>query len=116
MHSQYTDSASGSRLTCYNPVDGSVVTSDVHVAGKDDVDAAVAAARAAFPGWASTPPQQRSGLLLKLADLIDKNANEIARLEMLCTGKPVIQTPFETGLSSAVLRCKWAHSTRYCNA
>lgn len=52
-----------------------------------DVDEAVHAAKAAFPAWSRTPAAERSRLLLKLADLIEKNLDELARLESIDSGK-----------------------------
>jgi aminomuconate-semialdehyde/2-hydroxymuconate-6-semialdehyde dehydrogenase len=54
-----------------------------------DVDDAVAAARAAFPAWSRTPAEQRSRLLLKLADLIEQNLEELAALESRDNGKTI---------------------------
>ena len=54
-----------------------------------DVDAAVAAASRAFPAWRRTPAEQRSNLLMRLADLIEENFDELASLESRDCGKPV---------------------------
>jgi betaine-aldehyde dehydrogenase len=54
-----------------------------------DVDGAVAAARRAFAGWSRTTPAQRAEALLAIADVIEQNAEEIARLEALNAGKPI---------------------------
>jgi len=54
-----------------------------------DVDAAVAAAKRVFPSWSRTPAEQRSRILLKLADLIEQNLEELAQLESRDNGKPV---------------------------
>ncbi|HXG57713.1 MAG TPA: aldehyde dehydrogenase [Thermoanaerobaculia bacterium] len=54
-----------------------------------DVDAAVGAARLAFPSWSRTPAAERSRLLLRLADRIEENLEELARLESRDTGKPL---------------------------
>jgi len=54
-----------------------------------DVDAAVEAARKAFPSWSRTPAAERSRLLLKLADLIENNLEELARLESIDNGKTI---------------------------
>jgi aminomuconate-semialdehyde/2-hydroxymuconate-6-semialdehyde dehydrogenase len=54
-----------------------------------DVDRAVDAAQAAFPGWSRTPAADRSKLLLRLSDLIEKNFDELARLESCDNGKPI---------------------------
>lgn len=97
-------------MTCYNPSDNSLVTSDVHIALKDDVDDAVNAARLAFPGWASTPPLAKSKVLLKAADLIEEHAQTFARLESICSGKPLQATVmYEAGMAANVFRCMWIH-------
>lgn len=54
-----------------------------------DVDDAVAAARAAFPAWSAAPAETRSRLLLKLADLIEANLEELARAESIDNGKSI---------------------------
>jgi betaine-aldehyde dehydrogenase len=54
----------------------------------EDVNAAVAAARRALPGWAATPPGERGAALLKLADRIEQNADELADIEAKNAGKP----------------------------
>ena len=54
-----------------------------------DVDDAVRAAMDAFPGWSATPAEQRSRVLLKLADLIEQNLEELARAESRDNGKPL---------------------------
>jgi betaine-aldehyde dehydrogenase len=59
------------------------------VSGPADVDRAVRAARGAFAGWSQATPAERAGALLALADLIEANAEEIARLEALNAGKPL---------------------------
>jgi len=64
--------------------------------GEADIDVAVKAARRAFesPPWASMTPAQRARLLLKLADLIEANADEIALLETLDNGMPYRMAKF----------------------
>lgn len=54
-----------------------------------DVDAAVAAAERAFPGWSTTPAQERSRILLRIADLIDANLERLAQAESIDSGKPI---------------------------
>jgi aminomuconate-semialdehyde/2-hydroxymuconate-6-semialdehyde dehydrogenase len=56
---------------------------------RDDVDDAVRAAKRAFPSWSKTPVEQRSRLLLKLADLIEQHLDELAALESRDNGKTV---------------------------
>ena len=58
-------------------------------ASASDIDAAVAAARAAFPGWRATTPAKRARILWAIADLIEANIDELAELETLDQGKPL---------------------------
>jgi acyl-CoA reductase-like NAD-dependent aldehyde dehydrogenase len=62
---------------------------DVGLAGPADVDAAVAAAQAAQPAWATTPPLERAGLLFKLAELLEERSTEAAELAALDNGTPM---------------------------
>ena len=54
-----------------------------------DVEAAVAAAEKAFPAWARTPAAERSRLLLRIAELIERDLEKFARAESIDTGKPL---------------------------
>lgn len=85
---KFVDAVSGETLTSVNPHDNSPIA-DVALAGKEDVDAAVAAAQAAFPAWRRFNPSDRGRILLRLADKIEANAEELARLESLDTGHPL---------------------------
>ena len=58
-------------------------------ASKNQLDAAVAAAKAAFPAWAATPIEERRKLVIQMADAIEANANELARLLTSEQGKPL---------------------------
>src|SRR6202034_186828 len=58
-------------------------------ASKDQLDAAVAAAKAAFPAWAATPIAERRRLVTKMADAIEANTNDLARLLTSEQGKPL---------------------------
>ena len=84
----WTAAADGGRTDVLDPATGEVVTT-VAEAGAADVDAAVAAARAAFPAWRATPAPERSRILLRVAALIRENAAEIAAVESLDVGKPI---------------------------
>jgi len=70
-----------------NPVNSEIITS-VTQSSVNQVNEAVTAAKIAFTKWSRISPAERSGMLLKLADVIDQNAEEIAKLESLNTGKP----------------------------
>jgi acyl-CoA reductase-like NAD-dependent aldehyde dehydrogenase len=85
---QFVDAANAETLATLNPHDNSVIA-EVAMAGKADIDAAVAAARKAFPSWSQLSAAARGRVLLKLADLIEANADELARLESLDTGHPL---------------------------
>ena len=88
INGQWVDSASGRTLAVEHPADGTVIA-HVPASDADDVDRAVGAAATAFETWQHTTPQDRSLLMLKLADAIEARAEEIGRLESRNTGKPV---------------------------
>jgi len=78
-----------------NPADGSVVA-ELALARPADVDAAVASARAALPGWSAATPAERSAVLFKLAELLDAHAEAVIAEEVSQTGKPVrLATEFD---------------------
>jgi betaine-aldehyde dehydrogenase len=85
---RFIDAESGETLATLNPHDNSTIA-EVALAGKADVDKAVAAAKRAFPAWSRMAAADRGRILLKLADLIEANAEDLARLESLDTGHPV---------------------------
>jgi 5-carboxymethyl-2-hydroxymuconic-semialdehyde dehydrogenase len=77
----------GSALTFSNcsPIDGAAL-GEIARGGPREVDAAVAAARAAFPGWAATPAAERSAVLHRIADLVEQNIELLAMVETLDNG------------------------------
>jgi acyl-CoA reductase-like NAD-dependent aldehyde dehydrogenase len=85
---KFVDALSGESLATVNPFDNSLIT-EVSMAGKADIDRAVTAANKVLPKWSSMAAMDRGRILLKLADLIDANAEELARLESLDTGHPL---------------------------
>ncbi len=68
------------------------VLAEVASGGQREIDAAVAAAKAAFPGWAATPQATRAKLMRNLGDLITKHVPEIADTETRDTGQVIGQT------------------------
>jgi aldehyde dehydrogenase (NAD+)/betaine-aldehyde dehydrogenase len=88
IEGRFVDAADEATFDVFNPHDGSKLA-DVAEAKQEDVDRAVDAARAAFPAWSATPAAERGRLLLKLADAIEANADELARLESMDTGHPI---------------------------
>ncbi|HIZ07691.1 MAG TPA: aldehyde dehydrogenase [Candidatus Eubacterium avistercoris] len=61
-------------------------------ATKEDVDEAVRAAWAAYPGWKAVEPSKRADILLKIADRIDENKELLATVESMDNGKPIRET------------------------
>lgn len=81
-----------------------MVTEKVQVATEEDVDKAVAAAKTAFPGWRRTPSGQRSAIMLKYADLLDKHADKVAHLESIAMGQPISTARVMISVQSAAFR------------
>ena len=87
---RYVDAASGETFDNVSPIDGRLI-GKVASGGPADIDAAVASARAVFNkgSWSKMPPARRKRVLLKFADLIRSNADELGLLETLDMGKPI---------------------------
>jgi aminomuconate-semialdehyde/2-hydroxymuconate-6-semialdehyde dehydrogenase len=85
---QFRPPCSGKYLPDVEPATGRVIA-EIPEGGPEDVDAAVAAAVRAFPGWRRTPAEERSRILLRVADRIEENFEELARLESRDNGKTV---------------------------
>ncbi|CAB5512110.1 NADP/NAD-dependent aldehyde dehydrogenase PuuC [Achromobacter anxifer] len=88
---RFVDAAAGGTIDVLNPHDGTLITA-IAAAEAEDVDRAVQAAQRAFPAWSRMAAAERGRLLLKLADLIEANAEELAQLETLDTGHPIRDT------------------------
>jgi aldehyde dehydrogenase (NAD+) len=71
-------------------------------AGSADADAAVAAAREAFPGWRATPPAKRRELLLVLAEAVERTADDLSAIQTLEMGQPV-----RAGTAGVGLAAEW---------
>ena len=84
---EFVDPAEGATEPVLNPATGESIA-EAPLSGQEDVNRAVEAARGAFEGWAATTPGERSQALLKLADAIEENADEISDLEAANAGKP----------------------------
>lgn len=88
IHGEWVNAADGKEFDVFNPSTGDLLTR-VAEAGPEDVDRAVRSAREAFNGpWAVMSPLERSKRLWRLAELLEENAAEIARIETLDQGKP----------------------------
>ncbi|MEZ5464739.1 MAG: CoA-acylating methylmalonate-semialdehyde dehydrogenase [Lysobacteraceae bacterium] len=77
INGQRLDGDSGEFGVVFNPATGRQ-SGELAMGGKAEVDAAVAAAKAAFPGWAATPPVRRARVMFKLRELVEANADALA--------------------------------------
>ena len=84
---EFVDAADGATEEVVNPANGEVLA-EMPLSNEQDVNRAVAAAKRAFEPWANTTPGERGTALLKLADLIEEHAEELADLESADAGKP----------------------------
>jgi phenylacetaldehyde dehydrogenase len=90
INGKWVDAASGKTFASYNPATGEVLAT-IAEGSQEDINRAVIAARAAFETgpWSKMPPAGRAKLIWKLADLLEKHAEEFAQLESLDNGKPL---------------------------
>ena len=91
INGRWVPSSDGSTFKAINPANGDVLSVCAE-ATQDDVNAAVRAAQAAFPAWKKVSPVKRQAILLKIADIIEKNADTLALIETLDNGKPIRET------------------------
>ncbi|MCX4957783.1 gamma-aminobutyraldehyde dehydrogenase [Streptomyces virginiae] len=91
---EFKDAADGRTTEVVNPATGEVYAT-APLSGQADVDAAMAAAAAAFPGWRDTTPSERQKALLKIADAFEARADELVAAESENTGKPLALTASE---------------------
>src|ERR687883_1361997 len=85
---EWVDSLDGGTMEVLNPATGETIA-EVPSSTEKDVGRAVEAAKKALPEWLETTPAERQEVLLKLADLIDENTEELAKLESVNVGKPL---------------------------
>src|SRR5213082_2970623 len=100
---ELADAASGETMEVIAPATGETIA-EVPRCGAEDVDRAVEAARAAAPEWLEKTPKERSELLHKLADVLDEHAEELAQLESVNVGKPLMASRDEMPFSADNLR------------
>jgi betaine-aldehyde dehydrogenase len=87
INGEWVDPAEGATEPVLNPATGEPIA-EAPLSTAEDVNRAVEAARAAFDGWSTTTPGDRSLALLKLADALEENADELSDLEATNAGKP----------------------------
>ncbi len=100
---EWVGAESGETMEVLNPSTGEAIAT-VPRAGAEDVERAVRAASKAFADWSEKTPKDRMELLLKLADVIDENADELSRLESQNVGKPMAIAGDEMPFSADNLR------------
>lgn len=88
INGEFVDGVEGKTIDVFDPHDGSLLAT-IAEATEADVDRAVAAATAAYPEWKAMAASDRGRLLLKLADAIEANGEELALLETRDTGHPI---------------------------
>ena len=105
INGEWVASASGACSEVVNPSDASIVT-EVDVATDEQVQLAIAAARQAFDrtDWPRTPTSERAALLDTVAGLIDRDLDEMARLETLNTGKAMRESRWDMADVARVFR------------
>src|SRR4051794_17308076 len=104
---EQVDAASGETFDSLSPGTGEVIAS-VAACGPEDVDRAVAAARAAFEkgSWSEMAPAERKKVLLGYADLVEEHAAELAHLDSVDAGKPIADCE-DFDLPDVVTNLRW---------
>ncbi len=107
INGKRVNAADKSTFECFSPIDNRKLT-DVASCKAADIDLAVSAARAAFNArtWAGKTPRERKQTMIKFADLIIKNREELALLETLDMGKPITAS-LNVDVNSAANSLRW---------
>jgi 1-pyrroline dehydrogenase len=100
---EWVDAVDGATAEIVNPATGEPIA-EVPEGTQADVDRAVAAAERALPDWLETTPAERAEALLRLADLLEEHADELAALESRNVGKPLSYARDEIPVSADNLR------------
>jgi phenylacetaldehyde dehydrogenase len=98
---EWVQAASGETFETVNPANASTITT-VASARAADVDRAAAAARRAFenPAWSDMNPHQRTRVLLRIAEIIDSHADELALIESLDVGIPIRLARYQIAIAA----------------
>ena len=96
----FIDARARKTFATINPATGETLA-EVEIAGEAEVEAAVAAAKAAQPKWAAMTGAERGRVLRRVADILRARNDELARLETLDTGKPIQETSVVDVISGA---------------
>ncbi|AXE25755.1 aldehyde dehydrogenase family protein [Streptomyces globosus] len=119
---EWRPAAGSDRIEVVNPADEQVIA-DVPAGTAEDVDAAVRAARAAFPGWATTPPTERAALIGALRDAMAARKAEFTEVVTAELGSPTgfservhVGAPLAVSASFAELAASYAFEERIGNS
>ncbi len=107
INGHYTQASSGETFACVSPIDQKVLV-EIAACDVEDVNIAVTAARESFESgvWSQIAPYKRKAILLKFADLIELNAEELALLETLDMGKPIGES-INVDVGSTLRALRW---------
>jgi 1-pyrroline dehydrogenase len=100
---KWVDAVDGGTMEVLNPATGETIA-EVPQGTQADVDRAVEAAKEALPEWLETTPGERAEALLKLADALEANADELAEIESQNVGKPLSYAKDEMPVSADNIR------------
>src|SRR5229473_873371 len=105
INGEWVNSQSNKTFPVYDPASEEVIA-QAPEANADDVNRAVAAAKAAFEDgpWATTTAQERGRVLFRLADKIRQNTTTLAELESRNTGKPIVEAEYDINVVDVVFR------------
>jgi len=104
INNEWVEGVEKKKFEVLNPTNGKVITS-VCEATERDIDVAVAAARKAFEGpWRSYTPEDRGKLLVKLAELYEKNLDKLAAVETLDNGKSLLFSKADINMCAGTFR------------
>lgn len=105
INGRFTEAKAGATRDFLNPADNSILGQATD-SDATDVQAAIKAARKAFDDgpWPTTPPPERAAKLFKLADLIEKNADDLAKRDTLNNGKPLREAQADIADTAACFR------------
>ena len=103
INGELTQASSGLSDPVVNPATGEAFDFVPH-GSREDLDAAVAAAKAAFPGWRDMSFEQRAACLLKFGELVEANAEELAKALTMEQGKPLAMAMGE--VKGVLSKCK----------
>src|SRR5918992_2937970 len=105
LDGRWETTSTGARREIRCPADGTLVA-EVDEGGPEDTDRAIDAAYRAFHdgGWRTTSSHERGALLLRLADLLERDADHVARMESLDTGKRLVESEYDVADVVSVFR------------